>query len=484
MRITRAQLIFAVDALWLSAIFTLYMAPTKQHMGDLLATALLLGYLSVIGLRWLWITAALKPLIPLLGLLIFVLASDAFYGRSSGIEFIKDTAIGLIPFLLLYFVFRHFKIQQVRFLAVAVFLIPGLIQLGYMYFDITKSIINSKTAIVSVSAENSWLLFRKKLEMKLPDGLPPQNKAGLLENIKEAPRVGRRYASTAMIHLLWGGLLLAVLFRKRAVRYLGWGFAATGMLSLALLDARAAYASILIGGLIIAFIVDRSRLKSVINWITQGGRARLITLIILVGLILAIGFSAGKSRWMSSSYSVHAAIHDVFDSNKVVGLRPYADKAFWDIPIENLDADDIEFRLRVDQSAYLRTAWLLVGLQNAVAHPLGIGYSNDYMSRIFGGGDDKYQRTDNFLVECLVSFGVAGVIFYATLWWLVARSLRRALREGHDASVILIAVGGIMFVCVGRGLVDVFSHGLWRYLMALLGMYYGLLHAGRQRARE
>ena len=130
MRITKAQVIFAMNALWLSAIFTLYMAPTMQNKGDLLAIALLLGYLLMIGLRRSEVMDALRPLTPLLGLLIFVLAADAFYGRTSGNDFIKDTAIGLIPFLLLYFVFRHLQIRKVRFLVVAIFLIPGQIRLG------------------------------------------------------------------------------------------------------------------------------------------------------------------------------------------------------------------------------------------------------------------------------------------------------------------------------------------------------------------
>lgn len=130
-------------------------------------------------------------------------------------------------------------------------------------------------------------------------------------------------------------------------------------------------------------------------------------------------------------------------------------------------------------------AWLLVGLTSVVDHPLGIGYSDNYLGRLWGvaGDDGKYQRSDSFLVEHIVSFGLPGIALYGWLVWGVLRTLQRSVRSG-EASATLVLVCGIILVCVGRGLVDVFSEGLWRYLMALLGMYYGLLHADGRRTKE
>ena len=107
------------------------------------------------------------------------------------------------------------------------------------------------------------------------------------------------------------------------------------------------------------------------------------------------------------------------------------------------------------------------------------------MGRLWGvaGDTGKYQRCDSFLVEHIVSFGLPGVALYALLVWGVLATLRRAMRVG-TASAGLVLVCGIILVCVGRSLVDVFSEGLWRYLMALLGIYYGLLHASEGRRAD
>jgi len=484
MKVKRSWAPFAMIALWLSIVLTLYLAPSpaKYYAGDLMAGSLLLVCFIGIGIRRSGSIKALIQLTPLLGLLIFVLATDVFYERVSSIDFIKNTVVGFLAFMSLHFVFRHLQSLRARLLVCAIFLLPGLIHLVYMYVDIAKSILEAGPVLPPV--ESGWSELGEKLAKKMPEGLPPQNSAGFLETVKEAPRVGRRYASMAMVHLLWGGALLALFFRRGSVRYLGWSLVAIGSLSLALLDARAAYASVLIGSLIMACVVGWNRLGDFVKPVFQGTPWRVIVLAGLVGLFVAIGFSAGKSRWMSSSYSLQAAVHDVYESKQVLGLRPYANKEFWSTPIDELDAEVLEFRLRVDQSAYLRLAWLLVGLQNVVDYPLGMGYSDENLGHLFGGGEDKYQRTDSFLVECLLSFGIVGVFFYTILWGRVAYTLQRALREGHISSGLLAAVGGLIFVCVGRGMVDVFTDGLWRYLMALLGMYYGLLHAGEQRVRE
>ena len=188
---------------------------------------------------------------------------------------------------------------------------------------------------------------------------------------------------------------------------------------------------------------------------------------------------------MSDSFA--AAAHDVLHWEVELAQRPFVNESYWNAPIEDIDACYLEghFRCKIDQSAYLRMAWLLSGMQSLIEHPWGIGYSDDYMARLWGvaGEKGKYQRSDSFLVEHIVSFGLLGIMLYALLVWGLLRSLRSAMRSGY-ASVVLVAICGIILVCVGRGLVDVFTEGLWRYLMALLGMYYGLLHSNEWRTRS
>lgn len=62
-------------------------------------------------------------------------------------------------------------------------------------------------------------------------------------------------------------------------------------------------------------------------------------------------------------------------------------------------------------------------------------------------------------------------------------ALRRALRAGH-ASAATIILCAIVLACIGRAVVDVFSEGLWNYLMALMGIYFGLLHANGMQPKK
>lgn len=472
-------------ALWLSLIFTLYLAPTaeKYVKADVLAAVLLVVCLIAFGLRRSGVVETVKPLAPLLALLFYEIALTVVSKTASDTHHIQQSLVGFVPFLLMYVVFRRQPLSRMRKLALAVFIVPGLIHLGYMYLDIFTAVKNGDIRIVQQAAEPvSKSLLDERLG-KLRKAIS-QPSVGLLEGIKEAPRTGRRYASMAMLHLLCGGLLLVALFKQPRARYLAWGLIALSILSLALLDARAAYVSVLIGGLMVAASIGIDRTRNALKPVFQLGFMPALALAGLVAFVGVVGFNAGKSRWFSMQYSFDAAKHDVLQSSQSLNSRPYVDREFWSKPLESLDDEDLEFRLKVDQSAYLRMAWSIVGIQSVIESPLGIGYSPDYFWRLWGvaGDDGKYQRGDSFLVENLISLGVVGIFLYAILWWRVGHCLRWATNERHAASTVLMIVGGIVFVCVGRSLVDVFSEGLWRYFMALLGMFYGLLpHAGGPR---
>jgi hypothetical protein len=339
-----------------------------------------------------------------------------------------------------------------------------LIHVAYMYFDIGKAIYHGSVQFLSSS------------------------KQGLLEYIKDTPRVGRRYVSIALLHLLWGGLLMAWHFRRPQWQRLAWSLVGMSILSMAILDARAAYASVLIGGFLTILAVGPMRAWQAVDKsmrLTSPGW-KLALACLSMGVV-AVGYNAGKSRWISMSYSVRTAVHDVSDTKTELALRPYIDAAYWNAPIKDIEAcfREAHFRCKADQSAYLRVAWLLVGLSTLVHHPFGIGYSENYLGRVWGvaGDESKYQRSDNFLVEIMVTLGLPGLAIYGLLFYGVLRVLRRSFQSGN-ANQTLILVCGLIMTCAGRGIVDVFSEGLWRYLMALLGVYYGLVHAERLRVEE
>lgn len=444
-------------AVWLSVIFTLYLAPSavKGLMADLMV-ALLLLVLATFGLRRSGWVAGIRPMIPLLALLVYLFAQVFMLGHEGSIPYARQLLYGFAPYMLLYLLFRNQPMEQSQLLVMAVFIIPGLVHVGYMYLDVYIAIRQGDVAFMSSS------------------------RFGILEYVKDVPRVGRRYLSVALVHLLCGGLLLARVYGHVPARYWAWGLSGFSVLSLALLDARAAYVSVVIGGLLLAGAIGPGRAWGALRSFFQAALGRKLAMAGLLVAAVALGYNAGKSRWVVMTYSVEAAVHDVFDATKRLEVRPYVNASYWSAPIADVGKCYVEerFRCKVDQSAYLRMAWLLVGLQSLVEHPLGIGYSADYLGRLWGvtGDNSKYQRSDSFLVEHIVSFGLPGVLLYALLYLGVARTLRRAV-QAHVANPALVVVCGIIFVCAGRSLIDVFSDGLLRYLMALLGMYYGLLHS-------
>ncbi len=180
------------------------------------------------------------------------------------------------------------------------------------------------------------------------------------------------------------------------------------------------------------------------------------------------------------SYSLEWAVHDVFHAETPVSKRPYVDMDFWNAPLEDVYKCYLsgQFRCRADQSAYLRMAWLLEGTRSLVDNPLGVGYSENYMGRLWGveGDSNKYQRIDSFLVEHIVSFGWPAILLYGWFFWGIVAAMRRTVRAGQSSAAAIILCA-LLLACVGRTFVDVFSEGLWRYMMALMGIYYGLLHA-------
>ncbi len=463
----RVRPLQALIALWLSVIFVLYMAPTatKYQAADLLAFVLLVLTWAAIGeARSGWLSA-IKPVVPLLAILGYVVAQELLWGGSDARPYMQQLLDGFVPYMLFYLLFRHLSSAAGRalLLAMVVFITPGLVHLAYMYFDIGLALQKGGVPFMTSS------------------------KQGLLEYVKDAPRVGRRYLSVGMLHLLWGGLLMAWHFRAGAGRIGAWVVVGLGMLSLALLDARAAYVSVAIGGLLMTLAVGPARTWSALRSLQPIGRGWKWALAAILAGAVAVGYSAGKSRWVAMSYSFQAAAHDVLDAKDELAQRPYVNAGYWSAPIDDINACYLEghFRCKVDQSAYLRMAWLLVGLTSVVEHPLGIGYSANHLGRLWGVADDKskYQRSDSFLVEQIVCFGFPVIILYGLLFWGALRTLRRSVRSG-EAHAALVLVCGIIMVCAGRILVDVFSEGLWRYLMALLGMYYGMLHANGLRKLE
>lgn len=457
MRLQNSWIVRVTVASLLGIIITLYLAPgsAKYEVADLICVTLLILALNVFGIRRLAWSMVVKPLTPLIILLAYAIICELFFDHG-GEAYVRQLLFGFMPYVAFYVLFSHQSLLKNPFLLFIVFILPGLVHVGYMYYDIGLAIERGEMAFMLSS------------------------KHGFLEFVKDAPRVGRRYLSVALLHLLCGALLISWYLRRVPARGWSWALAFVSVVSLALLDARAAYTSLLLGGGGLAIVVGPARAWMALRTFLPSGLVPRCLLACILIVVVVTGYSAGTSRWLAMSDSVAAAVHDVYDSQVELAQRPYVDESFWSAPIPDVGKCYAEgqFRCRIDQSAYLRVAWMISGLESLVQNPWGIGYSSDYMGRLWdvAGENGKYQRSDSFLVELAVSFGLVGVMLCARLVYSLMQTTRTAVQTGCD-TVILVAVCGIILICVGRSVVDVFSEGLWRYLLALLGMYYGLLHS-------
>jgi hypothetical protein len=437
-------------------IFTLYLAPTKFTYSDAIAAVSLCILVIVLGVRKSQIYSGFRPLLPLFAALLGVIVlSLNSAGNATELEFyVKEFCIGFVPFFLLYIVFRNIPPVNQAGIVVLIFLAPGVVHIAYMYWDI-------------------YMQFQKGNLFFYSEGF------GLLERVKEAPRVGRRYLSMAVLHLLCAGILIAASFRGLFARFLGFAVASVSMLSLTLLDARAAYSSVIVGGGLVFLASGPRQVLLFANKLRKTSRAWKLSVTLVLGALVFIGFSAGQSRWMAMTYSSRMAIHDVFYSTEPLSRRPFVDGNYWSAPVDDMETcfQTQQFRCRVDQSAYLRLAWMLSGFQSLLHHPFGMGYSNNYLGRFWGveGEAGKYQIADSFLVEQLVCFGFVSCLFYSVLIWNIVRQMPSIFSE--DPAYHIVIVGVMILVCFGRALVDQFNEGQWRYLTALLGAYFGMLHS-------
>lgn len=456
MKIEQETLRIVVTPLLLSLIFTLYLAPSKHIFGDLLSLLTLASVISIVGVRASNIRQGLQPLMPLVALTLYALLFEVLGRGENNIDYIHELTSGFAPFLLVYVLLRTNKRLQPIHILLGAFILTGFVHIGYMYFDI-------------------WTAFRSH-DIRLI------NTAGFgaLESIKDAPRVGRRYLSMALIHLLFGSLLLAIIVRMKWLRFTAYWAAFVAILSLALIDARSAYFSLFGGFLIFLLIFGKSHLTKQVEKALKIKPLIWILLFLVIACSVLVAYNSGKSRWSVMSYSIQAAYTDVM-ANGDRTMRPFIDSDFWMQPIADEEEciADRHFRCKVDQSAYLRTAWVLEGLRSLIDEPWGIGYSYDYMARRWdvAGDSHKYQHIDSSTTQQAVTYGLVGLFLFGMFMFklvIAAFSSEKTDRPAFLFSLMLIL---LILVYLVRSTFDLITDGAWRYLMTLMGMYYGLLHS-------
>lgn len=324
----------------------------------------------------------------------------------------------------------------------------GSVHLFYMYLDLWMAYADGRLAFVGGPR---W---------------------GVLEGIKDIPRVGRKHLSFAMVNLIAGSLILATLTPSKKLYF--YFLTIVAAMTLVVVDARSAYVSIF-ATFVVVWLIRRGNVFALVIELRLSS-LKLMTMLFLVVTLFVFAYESGKSRWGFMAYSFSKAYEHVFISTDPVAQRPYVDKQFWLTPISNTYQcyTNREFRCEADPSAYLRMAWLLDGVKQVVTNPYGVGGSSDYMGRMWGveGDESKFQRVDSEFIMFVVCYGVAGLIFYLIMLWSAMLPISRTSKTNLDWVAVFLS--SIVLATLVRGIFDTISDGLWRCMMVLWGASAGI----------
>jgi O-Antigen ligase len=452
----KSRLIAIVFLMTLAAVLVFYMAPSKYRYGDAFI------FLYWIFFVW-WCFQHMRLLLPFAnsinflkneasGLIklhaVFVIQTIFIFclwvaGIEIDGEVLDKLLWGLAAYLSIFFLFTRFVFINPTLIVGSVLVIAGFVHLCLMYVDIGAAYWDGRLVF---AGNPRW---------------------GLLEGIKDLPRVGRKYLSFAMINMIFGCLILAINnpIKKRYFYFVG----ALGVIAIVLVDARSAYVSIFLIAVILLIFKWRTIFFKVAGMRLIGLQPILALCLILI--ILTFAYESGKSRWGFMAYSFSKAYEHVFVSIEPVVLRPYVNEDFWSAPILNLREyyANHEFRCEVDSSAYLRMAWLLEGVRQAVDHPFGVGGSPNYMGRIWGveGVESKFQRVDSEFIMFFVSYGLVGLFFYFIMLFSAMMPICRPSKTKLDW--VVVSISSLVITMLIRGMFDTISDGLWRCMMVLCG---------------
>lgn len=448
-----------------SGVLVVYTAPTKHKYGDALVFVYLIGSViwrfSRLKVSLASINAVLNAADSTKNILVEVFKwhSALFFqavlflclwggGIESEREFICKILWGVLAYIAAFSFSARFGIAEVGRFAGGALVAAGSVHLLYMCLDIWMAYSDGRLAFVG---DPRW---------------------GVLEGIKDIPRVGRKHLSIAMVNLIAGSLILVALIPK--IRFYFYFLAAVAAIALVVVDARSAYVSIFMAFIVVCLIKRRNVFALLIGRRLSG--VKLMAVLSVMVLLSVMAYESGKSRWGFMAYSFEKAYEHVFVSTDPVAWRPYVDKEFWFTPISSTyDCyTNHEFRCEADPSAYLRMAWLLDGVKQVIANPYGVGGSSNYMGRIWGveGDESKFQRVDSEFILFIVSYGVAGLFFYLMMFWSAMLLICRSSRVNIDWEVVLLS--SVVLTFLVRGVFDTLSDGLWQCMLVLWGVTSGI----------
>jgi hypothetical protein len=302
-----------------------------------------------------------------------------------------------------------------------------------------------------------------------------------MENIKDIPRVGRKYLSIGLSLFLVSAFIGSARSSGKIKLLLLFSILPTSI-ALAVLDTRAAFiALILVIVTVIVIPVFRRSLGRALTEISDRKFILLAYIVVVLAVSVFASYESGKTRWSFLMTSLSSGIQAVkatkVDSPTKKNIEPWRSKNYWN---SNCDGPTGQFRCGTDSSAYLRSSWMVYGLKGVREHPMGTAFDREPLRALYihdhpneDTGDLALADSHSQLLDEALSFGVIGIVFYA-IFFLNLIKMGYEKIQANSYSPVYFGLYLVLGSCMTRFALDNFKEGLGYYLMSIVGMFVAL----------
>ena len=127
---------------------------------------------------------------------------------------------------------------------------------------------------------------------------------------------------------------------------------------------------------------------------------------------------------------------------------------------------------RLDESAYLRSAWARQAVDFIAEHPMGIGFGHDSFGNAMEMkyGTPGWGSSHSSWLDFALGTGLAGLALLLATAGVAMRSGWREFRTRHDAQALLLVffVGGYLLRCLLDGHLSGWRLGLFAFIVGVL----------------
>ena len=219
-----------------------------------------------------------------------------------------------------------------------------------------------------------------------------------VEKVRFFPRVGSQYLSLSCLGGIFSSYLILKRTKENFYKFTLILLIFACVLLICLMQNLETILSAFFAVCIFYFLRKREKfsisLKKVVNY-------SFLKKVILILLVTSSFWVIAKETRLTSVYhSVNLAFDSVFENKTIMGYRAHMESEFWVITptSENFPVkEDYRDRIYVDQSIFLRSAWLLSAINSVITHPMG--------------RNDEIFQMDGHIVNLSYNFGFLPGLF-------------------------------------------------------------------------